>query len=133
MGHADGARRPKWAWASTAVAVATTAIYVAVIAGEGNNPFWDVLPWAMLMVIATGAVLVSALTDDPSLGRFSATAGAVLLGALGVIAIFSVGVGRRRLPPIDSQVTLAAAGSASIRSHHSRTPTGSNRRERNLV
>lgn len=93
MGHADGARQPKWSWASTAVAVTTTAIYVAVIAGEGNNPFWDVLPWAMLMVIATGAVLVSALTDDPSLGRFSATAGAVLLGSLGVIAIFSVGVG----------------------------------------
>lgn len=81
------------AWASAVVAALTTLVYVVVILQEGNDPFWDVFPWAMIMLIGTFAALVSALVPDPRVGRFSAIAAAVIFGVLGVVATLSVGVG----------------------------------------
>lgn len=81
------------AWASAVVAALTTVLYVVVILQEGSNPFWDVFPWVMIMLIGTFAALASALAPDRSVGRFSATAAAIILAVLGVVAIFSVGVG----------------------------------------
>lgn len=79
--------------ASAVVAALTTVVYLVVILQEGNNPFWDVFPWVMIMLIGAFAALASALVPDPKVGRFSAIAATVVLGVLGVIAIFSVGVG----------------------------------------
>jgi uncharacterized protein YqgC (DUF456 family) len=78
---------------STAVAVLTTVVYVAVIQKEGNDPFWEVFPWVTIMLIGTFLALGSVLTRNPGVGRFSATAAAVILGLLGMVAIFSVGLG----------------------------------------
>jgi len=85
--------RRKWALASTIVAAATTTIYVVAITAEGNNAFWDVFPWAALMLIGTGASLSSAVSRDPRVGRSMAIAAVAVLGILGVVAIFSVGLG----------------------------------------
>lgn len=79
--------------ASTVVAALTTVLYVVVILQEGDNPFWDVFPWVMIMLIGTFAALASALAPDPRVGRFSAIAATVILGVLGVVAIVSVGLG----------------------------------------
>lgn len=80
--------------ASAVIAALTTAVYVVVILQEGNNSFWDVFPWVMIMLIGTFAALASALAPGPGIGPFSAIAAAtVILGILGVLAIFSVGVG----------------------------------------
>lgn len=87
-----GAQRMS-ASASAVVAALTTVVYVVVILQEGNNSFWDVFPWVMIMLIGTFAALASALVPDPGIGRFSAIAAMVILGILGLVAIFSVGVG----------------------------------------
>lgn len=85
--------RRKWALASAIVAAATTTVYVVAIAAEGNNAFWDVFPWAALMLIGTGASLSSAVSRNPRVGRSMAIAAVAVLGLLGVLAILSVGLG----------------------------------------
>ncbi|QBX55988.1 hypothetical protein EXE58_11295 [Nocardioides seonyuensis] len=87
-----GVRRAS-ASASAAIAALTTAVYVVVILQEGNNSFWSVFPWVMIMLIGTFAALASALALGPGVGRLSAIAATVILGVLGLLAIFSVGVG----------------------------------------
>jgi peptidoglycan/LPS O-acetylase OafA/YrhL len=87
------AGRRKWALASTIVAAATTTIYVVAIAAEGNNAFWDIFPRAALMLIGTGASLSSAVSRNPRVARSMAIAAVAVLGTLGVVAIFSVGLG----------------------------------------
>lgn len=82
-----------WSFASAVVAALTTAVYLIVIMVEGNNSVWDVFPWAMLMVVGAAASLWSALSRNASVGRGLAIGAAVVLGVLGVVAMFSVGLG----------------------------------------
>ena len=82
-----------WSVASTAAAALTTAIYVLVIVNEGNNSVWDVFPWAMLMIFGTAASLWSALSANASVGRSMAIGAAAVLGIVGLVAMFSVGLG----------------------------------------
>lgn len=79
--------------ASAVVALLTTAAYVVAIRQEGNDAFWEVFPWVTIMLIGTGAALAPALAPDPRTGRLSAIAATAILGALGVVAILSVGIG----------------------------------------
>lgn len=92
MGPLHGVQRVS-ASASAVVAALTTGVYVVVILQEGDNSFWDVFPWVMIMLIGTFAALASALAPGSGVGPFSAVAATVILGILGVLAIFSVGVG----------------------------------------
>jgi fructose-specific phosphotransferase system IIC component len=82
-----------WAWASAAVALATTAVYGALIVDEGDNSFWEVFPWFMIMMIGIGAMLASALVEEAHVSRAFAIAGTLVLGATGLVSIFSVGLG----------------------------------------
>jgi hypothetical protein len=86
-------RRRKWALASAIVAAVTTTVYLVAIAAEGDDTFWDVFPWATLMLIGTGASVTSAVARDPRVGRSMAIAAVAVLGILGVVGIFSVGLG----------------------------------------
>ena len=79
--------------ASAVVAALTTAVYVTVIVQEGNNSLREVSPWVVIMLIGTSAAATSALAPDHRVRRFCAIAATLILGALGVVAIFSVGVG----------------------------------------
>ena len=54
---------------------------------------WDVVPWAMLMVVGSAAALWSALSHNILVGRSMAIGAAVVLGVVGVVAMFSVGLG----------------------------------------
>lgn len=78
---------------SAVLALITTTVYVIVIQQEGNNSFWAVFPWAAVMLIGAFLGLGSALTSNAAVGRFAAIAAAVTLGLLGVVAIFSIGLG----------------------------------------
>jgi hypothetical protein len=78
---------------SALVAALTTGVYVVVIQQEGDDPFWEIFPWVMIMLIGTSSALASALSRNPGVGRFAATAAAVILGILGVVAMFSFGLG----------------------------------------
>lgn len=79
--------------ASAVVAALTTVIYVLVIVGEGNNSFWAIFPWVVIMLGGTLSAMASALTPRPRVGRFCAIAAMVILGILGLVAMFSVGIG----------------------------------------
>jgi hypothetical protein len=87
------AARRTWGLASAVVAAATTTVYAVAISLEGDDAFWDVFPWATLMLLACAAALWSAISRDPGVGRSMAIAAAAILAILGVVAIFSVGVG----------------------------------------
>lgn len=87
------AGRRALAGASAVVALAVTTLYVVIIAAEGDDPVWSVAPWFLAMLAGSAAALLAATTADPRLGRASAIAAAVLLGALGLVAILSIGVG----------------------------------------
>lgn len=82
-----------WAVASATAAALTTTSYVIVITHQGDDPFWDVLPWFVLMSIGTFAAMVPALVTDPKLRLLSSIVAAVLLGCVGVAAILSIGAG----------------------------------------
>jgi hypothetical protein len=82
-----------WSLASTAATTLTTAIYLIAITMEGNNSAWDVFPWALLMVVGAAASLCSALSSDARVGRSMAMGAAFVLGTVGVVAVFSVGLG----------------------------------------
>ena len=83
-----------WAWLSSALAGATTLVYVTLIVREGNNSFWDVFPWVMLMLIGTGTAVTAALVRDARrVPQAFALAGVVILGIIGLVSIFSVGTG----------------------------------------
>lgn len=79
--------------ASAVVAALTTVIYVAVIVQEGNNSFWAVFPWLMIMLIGTLVAFASLLAPGPRVAQLCAIGAAVILGVLGLVAIFSVGIG----------------------------------------
>jgi hypothetical protein len=82
-----------WSLASAAAAAITTSVYLIVITIEGNNSVWDVFPWAMLMVVGSAASLWSALSHNILVSRSMAIGAAVVLGVVGVVAMFSVGLG----------------------------------------
>lgn len=92
MGPRSGIQR-MLAGGSAVIAALTTVVYVVLIQQEGGDSFWEVFPWVAIMLIGTLAALGSALVRDPNVGRFSAVEAAVVLGILGMVAIFSVGVG----------------------------------------
>jgi hypothetical protein len=82
-----------WSLGCAVASALTTAVYLAVIIAEGDDSVWDVFPWAMLMVLGTAASLWSALSRNASVGRAMAITSAVILGVVGVLAMFSVGLG----------------------------------------
>ncbi|MGH3465415.1 MAG: hypothetical protein ACRDP9_28430 [Kribbellaceae bacterium] len=78
---------------SSALAITTTVAYVALISAEGDDSFWEIFPWVILMLVGTGAALTSALVRDRAVSRAFAIGGAVVLGVIGLVAILSIGVG----------------------------------------
>lgn len=89
----SGTASRAWAWVSAAIAGLTTAVYLAAIAAEGNNLFWDVFPWAALMLVGTGAAATAAIIPVNSGHRAFAVSATVILGLIGFITMFSVGLG----------------------------------------
>jgi hypothetical protein len=81
------------AGAGAAVALGMTVLYVAVIVEEGDDTFWSVAPWAVAMLAGAGVALFAATTGDDRRARGSAILATVLLGALGVVSILSIGLG----------------------------------------
>jgi hypothetical protein len=87
------AGRRALASAGALVAFAVTAVYVVAIGEEGDDTLWEVAPWAVAMLAGSGAAVFAATTGDDRQGRTSALVATVVLGALGLVSILSVGVG----------------------------------------
>ena len=85
------------------IGLATLAVYVALITKEGGSSFWDIFPWALLMVTAAVIALFAAVAKDPGIARNLLFGAAALWFVIGSVSIFSVGMG-----------FLLAAGAAMI-------------------
>jgi drug/metabolite transporter (DMT)-like permease len=69
------------------------ATYVALIVAEGDNSFFDIFPWALLMAIAAVIAFSGALVEDRRMARNLLIAAAALYGVLGFVSIFTIGIG----------------------------------------
>ena len=85
-------RRP-WAIATAVAGASMLAVYVTLIVAQGGDSFFEVLPWALLMVVATIGALASAHIEERRIARNATIAVAVLFALLGYVSISTIGVG----------------------------------------
>jgi hypothetical protein len=67
-------------------------LYVALIVTGDGNTFLDVLPWALLMLIAALLAVAGVQLADRRLARNLLVGAAVLYGLLGVISLLTIGL-----------------------------------------
>jgi hypothetical protein len=75
------------------VGFAMLAAYLALIVAQGGVALIDVLPWAVLMLIAAIAALAAAQFEDRRIARNVMVAAAALFTLLGVVSILGIGIG----------------------------------------
>ena len=83
----------RWSLAASGLGLATLVIYITLIATQGGDQVWDIFPWVLLMVIPTAAALYAAQVSTPQTARVLLVAAFVVFVSLGVVSIFSVGLG----------------------------------------
>jgi hypothetical protein len=69
------------------------AVYLTVIVSEGDNTFFDILPWALSMTIAAGMAFAGALIQGTRIARNLLLGAAALFGVLGVLGMLTIGFG----------------------------------------
>ena len=87
----NGQRR--WAALAAMVGFAMVAIYLTVMISEGNNDTSEVVPWALAMLLPSVLSLIAWNTDADRKARVLLLGAAALFLAIGVISIFSLGLG----------------------------------------
>ena len=69
------------------------AVYVTLIIAEGNNSFFEILPWALLMGTASAIAFASAHVVEPRYARNLLMGAAALYVIIGAVSILSIGFG----------------------------------------
>ncbi len=69
------------------------AVYITAILAQGNNSFFEVLPWALLMAIAPLGALAATAVDDRRSAMILMFGSAVLFTVLGLVTILTIGLG----------------------------------------
>ncbi len=75
------------------IGLVMVAIYVTAILAQGENSFFEVLPWALLMAMAALAAFASAGIDDGRAARVLVIGSAVAFTILGLVSILTIGFG----------------------------------------
>jgi hypothetical protein len=83
----------RWAIVSSALGLATLAVYLTTISIQGDDSVWDVFPWAALMIIPAILTTYAAIFPEGRVARHLLYGSAALYGLIGVIGIWSVGFG----------------------------------------
>ena len=110
-------KRP-WATGAAVFGVAMLAVYVTVIAAQGNTSWLEVLPWVLAMATGSAIAFASAQVVDRSLARNLLLGATALFGLIGVLSLFSIGLG------FMLAAAAAAVGAARLSSEKSnRDPT----------
>lgn len=68
-------------------------VYITLILAEGGNSLFEVLPWALVMAIATIAAFAATAIHNHHLARNLMIGSAVVFAMLGLVSIFSIGLG----------------------------------------
>jgi len=84
------------------------AIYVTLIVSQEGNTFVDILPWALLMAIATAIAFASVFVTGSRIARNLLVGAAALFGVLGVAGLLTIGIG------FLLAAAAAAVGSAKV-------------------
>jgi cytochrome bd-type quinol oxidase subunit 2 len=83
----------RWAALAAIVGFALVAIYLTVMISEGNNDTIEVAPWTFGMLLPAVLSLTAWNTDTDRKARVLLLTSAALFLAIGVVSIFSLGVG----------------------------------------
>ena len=84
-----------WRWAALAAVVgfAMVAVYLFVMVSEGNNSFIEVAPWVLAMLVPAILSLMAWTTEFDRRARAMLLGAAALYLAIGVLSIFTLGIG----------------------------------------
>ena len=69
------------------------AVYVTLTVAQGNNSWFEVLPWVVAMATGSAVAFASAQVVDRRLARNLLLGAAALFGLIGVLGLFSIGLG----------------------------------------
>jgi hypothetical protein len=69
------------------------AVYVTLIVAQGNTSWFEVLPWVLAMATGSALAFASAQVVDRRLGRNLLLGATALFGLIGVLSLFSIGLG----------------------------------------
>lgn len=83
----------RWAIVSSALGLATLAIYLSVISVQGLDSIWEVLPWAVLMIVPAILATYAAIFPEGRVARVLLYGSAALYGIVGLVSILDVGFG----------------------------------------
>lgn len=85
-------KRP-WATATAVLGSAMLAVYVTLIASQGGDEIFDILPWALLMATAAVISFAAIHVQEERIARNLLIGAALLYGVIGAVAILSIGFG----------------------------------------
>lgn len=85
-------KRP-WATATAVLGFAMLAVYLALIVSQGGGSVFEILPWALLMATAAVISFAAVLVRERRIARKLLIGAALLYGAIGAVAILSIGFG----------------------------------------
>lgn len=112
MAGSKGSQGRRLAGAGALVAVLTICAYLVVVLSEGNNSAGRIVLWSGAMAVGAASLCVAASARGRQTASWFALVGTVLLAALGVVSLFSVGV---------ALLTAAALGLAAVLSLRNRS------------
>lgn len=75
------------------VGFAMVAVYVTLIAAQGNTSWFEVLPWALPMATGSALAFASAQVVDRRMARNLLLGATAFFGVIGVLSLFSIGLG----------------------------------------
>lgn len=90
--RAELTKRP-WSAFTALLGFGMLAVYLVVIAAEGNNSIAEIAPWALLMAIPTILAFASVLVRDVRVARGLLIGAAALFGIVGALGILTIGIG----------------------------------------
>jgi len=83
----------RWAIVSSALGLATLAVYLTVISIQGDSSLWEVFPWAVLMIVPAILTTYAAIFPEGRVATHLLYGSAALYGLIGFVSIWSVGFG----------------------------------------
>lgn len=83
----------RWAALAAVVGFAMVAVYLSIMVSEGNNSFSEIAPWVLAMLAPAILSLVAWTTEVDRRARAMLLGAAALYLAIGILSIFSLGIG----------------------------------------
>lgn len=87
----DPVAHRSWALVSGGIGLSSLVVYLTIITNEGDDAFWEIFPWAVLMAIPTVVALVAAFVPHAHTARALLLVSASVFGLVGLAAALTIG------------------------------------------